>query len=218
MCYGPARGYGDTGPAEPVESAMTSLRSWQTALRRWRVPVVVPAVVTACALPAMAACSTEPARVELPAKPAAATPAALSQPAPATPRQQVIAALAGYTAALGRAEQSGSDIMARQLLRPYVAASRIGGLVKALSSIWAKGERFYGQDVLHVLGVRIDGHRAFVHDCDDTSSMGLENATTGELLPGTAGVQHANLVTRLGQVAGRWLVESQLPEDVPCAP
>jgi hypothetical protein len=197
---------------------MTSLRSWQTALRLRRVPVVALAVVTACALPAVAACSPEPARVELPAKPAAATPPALSQQFPATPRRQVLAALTGYTAALGRAEQSRSDIVARQLLRPYLAASRIGGLVKAVSSIWAKGDRFYGQDVLHVLGVRIDGHRAFVHDCDNTSGMGLESATTGELLAGTAGVQHANLVTRLDQVAGHWLVESQLPEDVPCAP
>jgi len=196
---------------------MTSLRSWQTALRKRCVPVVVPAIVTACVLPVVAACSGEPALVELPAKPAG-TPAALSQFAPATPRQQVLAALTGYTAALGRAEQSRSDIVARKLLRPYVAASRIGGLVDALSGIWAKGDRFYGQDVLHVLGVRIDGHRAFVHDCDDTSAMGLESGATGQILPGTAGVQDANLVTRLDQVAGHWLVESQLPEDVPCAP
>jgi hypothetical protein len=197
---------------------MTSLRPWQTASGRRRVPVIVPAIVTACALPAVAACSGEPAQVELPAKPAAASSAALSQLGQATPRQQVLAALTGYTAALGRAEQSRSDIVARKLLRPYVAASRISGLVEAVSGIWAKGDRFYGQDVLHVLGVRIDGHRAFVHDCDDTSAMGLESAATGQILPGTAGVQHANLVTRLDQVAGHWLVESQLPEDVPCAP
>jgi len=197
---------------------MTSLRPWQTASRRRRVPVMVPVVVAACALPAIAACAGEPARVELPAKPAVATPAALSRLAPATPRQQVLTALTGYTAALSRAEQSRSDIAARRLLRPYVAAGRIGGLVEAVSSIWAKGDRFYGQDVLHVLGVRIDGHRAFVHDCDDTSAMGLESAATGQVLAGTAGVQHANLVTRLDRVAGRWLVESQLPEDVPCAP
>jgi len=207
-----------TAPAEPLESAMTSLRSWQTASRKRRVPVVVLGIVTACVLPVVAACSDEPAWVELPAKPATVNPAALSQFAPATPRQQVLAALTGYTAALGRAEQSRSDIVVRKLLRPYVAASRIGGLVEAISSIWAKGDRFYGQDVLHVVGMRIDGHRAFVHDCDDTSAMGLESAATGQILPGTAGVQHANLVTRLDQVAGHWLVESQLPEDVPCAP
>jgi hypothetical protein len=91
-------------------------------------------------------------------------------------------------------------------------------LVEAISTIWARGDRFYGEDVLHILGVRIDGHRAFVHDCDDTSGLGLENAATGQAVPGSAGVRHANLVTRLDQVAGRWLVESQLLQDVPCAP
>jgi hypothetical protein len=197
---------------------MMSLRSWQTALRKRRVLVVVPATVTACALLAIGGCSGEPARVELPAKPTAAAPASLSEQARATPRQQVLAALTGYTVALGRAEHSGSDIMARQLLQPYVAASRIGGLIVAVSTIWSKGDRFYGEDVLHFLGVRVDGHRAFVHDCDDTSAMGLENAATGQLLPGTAGVQYANLVTRLDQVAGHWKVESQLTEDVPCTP
>jgi hypothetical protein len=197
---------------------MTSARAWQTALWKRRLQVVVSAMVAACTLPVLAACSGKPAQVELPAKPAVATPAASPRPASAAPRQQVLAALTGYTTALGRAEQSRSVTTARQLLRPYVAASRIGGLVEAVSAIWARGDRFYGQDVLHIIGVRIRGHRAFVHDCDDTSHMGLENAATGQALPVSAGVQHANLVTRLDQVAGHWLVESQLPEAVPCAP
>ncbi len=202
---------------------MTSPRSWQTELRRRRVPVVVTAVVAACVLPVLAACAAEPGEIDLPAKPAAvtpaaATPAALSAPVRATPREQVLAALTGYTAALDRAEQSRSDRTARQLLRPYLAARRIGGLVEALSTIWARGDRFYGEDVLHVISVRIDGHRAFVHDCDDTSAMGLQNAATGQVVPGSAGVLHANLVTRLDQAAGHWMVEFQLPEDVPCAP
>jgi hypothetical protein len=145
-------------------------------------------------------------------------PTATGKPFFVTPRQQVLAALIGYTAALGRAEQSRSVAVARRLLRPYLAAGRIDGLVEAVSNIWAKGDRFYGTDVLHIIGARIDGRRAFVHDCDDTSGMGLENAATGQALPGSAGVRRANLVTRLDQVAGHWLVESQLPEGVSCAP
>jgi len=140
------------------------------------------------------------------------------EPVSSTPRQQVLGALTGYTAALRRAEQSRSVTTASRLLRPYVAARRIDGLIEAVSSVWAKGDRFYGDDVLHIIGVRIRGRRAFVHDCDDTSGMGLENAATGQAVPGSAGVQHANLVTRLDQVAGRWMVESQLPEAVPCEP
>ena len=197
---------------------MTSPLAWQTALTKRRVQAVLSAMVAACTISVLTACSGEPAQAELPAKRAAATMAVSREPALATPRQQVLAVLTGYTAALGRAEQSRSVTMARRLLRPYLAASRIGGLVEAVSGIWVRGDRFYGEDVLHILGVRIDGHRAFVHDCDDTSDMGLEDAATGQVLPGSAGVQHANLVTRLEQVAGHWLVESQVPEDVPCAP
>jgi hypothetical protein len=192
---------------------MTSPRLRQAAFRTLRVP----AIVTACAVPVLVGCSGVAAKVELPPKPSTATEVRSSEPVAATPRQQVLAALTGYTAALGRAEQSRSGAVARRLLRPYLAASRVGGLVEAITVIWARGETFYGEDVLHILSVRIDGRRAFVHSCDDTSGMGLEDTATGQAVPGSAGVQHANLVTRLGHVAGRWLVESQLPEDVPCA-
>jgi hypothetical protein len=196
---------------------MTSPRAWQAAFRKRRVPVVL-AMAVACAMPVLAACSRGPAQVRLPAKPAAAIPAASHVPVSETPRQQVLATLTGYTAALGRAEQSRSVTMARRLLRPYLAAGQLGGLVSAISTIWARGDSFYGEDVLHVIGIRIDGRRAFVHGCDNTSGMGLENAATGQALPGSAGVPDANLVTRLDQVAGRWLVESQVPEGVSCAP
>jgi len=197
---------------------MTAPHAWQTAFARQRVPVVVVAIAAACTVPVLAACSSGPAEVGLPAKPAAATPAPSRARIAATPRQQVLAALTGYTAALSLAEQSRSAAVARRLLQPYLAAGRIGGLVAAVSAIWARGDRFYGDDVLHTLGVRIDGHRAYVHDCDDTSHMGLENAATGQALPGSAGVPDANLVTRIDQVAGHWLVESQVPESLPCAP
>jgi hypothetical protein len=209
---------GVTGTAEPVETAMTTPRAWQAPFGRRLVPVVAVAIAAACTVPLLAACSREPALVGLPSKPAAATPAVSDAQVSATPRQQVLATLTGYTAALGQAEQSGSVTVARQLLRPYLAASRIGGLVAAVSAIWSRGDRFYGDAVLHIIGVHIDGHRAYVHDCDDTTGMGLESAATGQTLPGSAGVRDANLVTRLDQVAGLWVVESQVPESVPCAP
>ena len=132
---------------------MTSPRSRQTAPRTRRVP----ALLVACLAPALAACSGAAAQVQLPAKPAAATPAAQASPAALTARQQVVAALAGYVTALGQAEQSRSGAAARRILRPYLAADRIGGLVRAVSIIWASGDAFYGQDVLHVLTVRIEG-------------------------------------------------------------
>jgi hypothetical protein len=193
---------------------MTSPRSWQTAFRTRRVPVLL----MACLAPVLAACSGAAAEVQLPARPAAATSGAAATPTVLTSRQQVIAALTGYVTALSQAERSGSSAAARRILRPYLAANRIGGLVEAVSSIWARGDAFYGQDVLHVLSVRIEGRRAFVHDCDDTSGMGLEYGASGQTVPGSSGVAHENVVTRLELAGGRWKVASQLPEDVPCAP
>jgi hypothetical protein len=156
--------------------------------------------------------------VQLPAKPAAATRAALGRPAVLTPRQRVMAALTGYLTALNQAEQSRSRAAARRILRPYLAADRVGGLLRAISTIWASGDAFYGQDILHVLSVRVEGRRAFVHDCDDTSGMRLEYAASGQTVPGSSGVPHDNVITRLELAQGRWRVESQLPEDLPCAP
>ena len=126
-------------------------------------------------------------------------------------------ALTGYTSALGAADKSRNPAAAHQLLRPYLMASRISGLVQAMHAIWAKEEAFFGQEVLYVSKVTIHGGRAFVLACDDTSGMGLMSTATGQVVPGSSGVPRTNLVTRLDLVGGRWLVEFQLVEDVPCS-
>jgi len=178
-------------------------------------------VLAACLVPVLAACSGAAAQVRLPAKAANTTaqrPASVGRQQKVPPRQQVVGALTAYTGALSQADKSGSEAEARRLLQPYLAAGRIGGVVRAVDTIWTSGDRFYGQDVLHVLSVRINGSHAFVHDCDNTSGMGLQNTTTGRTVPGSAGVAHANIVTSLELVKGHWLVQFQLPEDVPCVP
>jgi hypothetical protein len=138
------------------------------------------------------------------------TPAALSA------QQQVIAVRTNYTAAIGEAEKSRSAIEARELLRPYLAADRIDGLVQTMASIWTKGEVFYGQDVLHIVRVTVTDTAAFVYDCDDTSSMGLKYAATGEVVPGSQGSPEMNLITRLDLTGGHWLVQFQVVVDQPC--
>ena len=162
----------------------------------------------------LAACSSAAGLVRLPPRSADVATATM-QRAP-TPRQQVLAAFAAYTAALHAADLSGNAALARRLLRPYLTAARIPGVVQTERAIWAKGERFYGQTVLHVLSVRIEGRRAFVHDCDNTSAMGLRSASTGRPVPGTVGIPDDNIITRLDLVRGHWFVAFQLIEDVPC--
>jgi hypothetical protein len=188
-------------------------RSLPPTARRLIWPAMLGCVLTV----ALAACSGAAAQVRLPPKPARTPVPAIARAAPATPAQQAAAALAGYVGALGQAGKARKAALARDLLRPYLAGDRISGVVGALSAIWAKGDTFYGQDVMHVLSVRVQGRRAFVHDCDNTSGMGLDDPA-GQPVPGSAGVPADNVVTRLDLTGCHWLVEFQLIEDVPCAP
>ncbi len=195
---------------------MTCISSRHAALSR-RHRVVAAAAAVAPVLVVLVSCGGG-TTVRLPAKPRAAASAVASTPGASSPREQVIAALVGYTGALSEADKSQNVAAARRLLQPYLAASRIAGVVETMSTIWAKGDVFFGQDVLHVLSVTISGQSAFVHDCDDTSGMGLDYQATGELVPGSAGNPEVNIVTHLALVSGRWLVQFQLVEDVPCTP
>jgi hypothetical protein len=164
---------------------------------------------------ALAGCAMPVPQVRLPGK-LVATSTAISAPPPMTPRQQVLAALIGYTTALGQADKSRSSAVARELLRPFLAAGRIAGLVQAMEAIWARGESFTGQDILHVSSISVVRQHAFVHDCDNTSGMALVNVATGHIVPGSSGTSRANLVTRLDLISGDWLVQFQLLEDLPC--
>jgi hypothetical protein len=188
-----------------------------------RMPLAVPILTATVLVMACAGCTASLTQVRLPLK-AMETPAAISAAAAKTafpvmtPRQQVLAALAGYMTALGRAEDSRSGEVARELLRPYLAPDRVEGLVRAMTAIWARGESFDGQDVMHVSNVTIVGGHAFVHDCDDTSGTALVDIFTGGFVLGSSGTSRANVVTRLELVGGHWLVQFQLIEDLPCAP
>ena len=76
----------------------------------------------------------------------------------------------------------------------------------------------YGSVVQHIIGVRVQGTKAWVHDCDNTSDSGLANGRTGQVVPGSLGTADDNLVTRLNLVDGHWMVWVQTIEDLPCKP
>ncbi|HXW87464.1 MAG TPA: hypothetical protein VEJ42_04330 [Streptosporangiaceae bacterium] len=194
---------------------MTDLCRPSAGPRRCHGMIAAAGVVAAL----LAGCGGAAPAARLPARPAlppVTTRATTGTAAVASARQQVIAALAGYTAALSQADKSRSAVQARHLLQPYLVASRIAGVVQTMSSIWARGEVFFGQDLLHVQSVIVTGQSAFVRDCDNTSGMGLAYQSTGQLVPGSAGVSELNVVTHLELTGGRWLVQFQLIEDVPC--
>jgi hypothetical protein len=184
----------------------------------WRLSAW-PAVMVACLAPLLAACAATAPLVHLPAKPKqheARAAAATFQPP--SPRQQVIAAYLGYTTAMTDAFNSRSPAQVRQLLAPYLDAATVHNAIRAFSQAWAKGEVTYGQVERHIIGVSIEGTAAWVHDCDNTSNSGLAYASTDQIVPGSLGIPHDNLVTKLNLVRGHWVVYVQTIEDVSCTP
>ena len=188
-----------------------------TPQRYGRRPAGLALLVTACLAPLLAACAGAAAQVHLPAK-TQATAAAAPAPQPLTPREQVVAAFTGYTTAMATAFDSRSPAEVRQLLSPYLNAATIANAVQAFSQAWRQNEVSFGQPERHIIGVRIDGGAAWVHDCDNTSKSGLEYAGTGQIVPGSLGTVDDNLMTRLDLVAGHWVIGVQTVEEVPCTP
>jgi hypothetical protein len=178
-----------------------------------RLPSAMAALLAAGLAPLLAACGGAAAQVQLPVKAAAATSASPAAPA-LTPRQQVVVAFSGYTAAMTAAFDSRSPSQVRQLLGPYLDQTTISNAVRAFSQAWGQHEVSYGHAEHHIIGVTIRGAAAWVHDCDDTSGSGLAYST-GQVVPGTLGSPRENLVTRLNLVSGHWLVGVQTIEDVP---
>jgi hypothetical protein len=173
-------------------------------------------VILACLVSLLAGCAGVATSVRLPSKAAPTSAASVERPRPLSPRQQVVAAYTGYTSAVAAAFNSRNPATVRRLLRPYLNAPTIKNFVRTFSTAWAKDEVSFGHIVLHILSVKIRGNAAWVHDCDNTSGSGLKNARTGQIVPGSVGSSHSNLVTRLNRVHGKWQIDVQTVEDVPC--
>jgi len=181
------------------------------------LPLAAGALLAACLGPLLAGCGSTAAPVQLPVKPAASAAAVLKQPI-LSARQQVVAAYTGYTAAMAASFDSRSPARVRQLLDPYLGAATISNAIGAFSQAWGRNEVSYGQVVQHIIGVRVQGTAAWVHDCDNASDSGLQYASTGQVVPGSLGVSDENIVTRLNLVDGHWMVWVQTVEDLPCTP
>ena len=167
------------------------------------------------ALPGCAAAGQ--ARVALPGKTVAQSPARLAEQPPGV-RQQVRAAYAGYWVASDEALNAGNAGRARQILARYAPAAALPALISALRQDWARHASTDGSPVLHILSIRIGNGRATVHDCVDLSHAGLRNARTGRVFPHSFGSPRANYYASLVRQGGRWLVSNVLPVEVQCAP
>ena len=214
----------DTGLLQPRSevpgSRGTSTRLAPAALRspapRASTARAAAALAAAALAAAMAGCAGQPS-VALPSRAAAgASPARLAdQPGQ---RQQVMAAYAGYWQASDEALNSGNAATARQILARYTPATALPGLIAVLRQDWARHAVTDGSAVLHIVGVRIRGRHATVHDCVDLSHAGLKNARTGRVFPHSFGSQRANYYASLVLTGHGWLVSNLVPVVALCEP
>jgi len=166
-------------------------------------------------------CSVSAPGAEHPAKPMRTASAQAGSPPSAaalTPRQQVIAAYKGFLAAVRQASDTRNPRRARTFLAPYLAPAAAAELIGAFEAAWQHGEIAYGAVIPHVLGVHIAGNRAVLHDCQDGSHAGLQNARTGRVVPGTLGKADFDADITFELVGRRWLYISFIPLDARCTP
>ncbi len=186
------------------------------ALCRWSARAGLTAGLASVAL-AAAACGGQPASVPLPAKGGTAAPsqAVLTRPA-RTPAQVVTAAYQGYWQAYAAAMTASSPGRARVILARYSTPGGITALIGSLRRVWRAHDVAYGGAVTHVLSVRITGRRASVHDCLDLSHFGVQDKTTGQVVPNSFGLPDLNYYVTLELSGGRWRVSNMTPVEVSC--
>jgi hypothetical protein len=174
--------------------------------------VAVLAVLTL----ALAACSAGQASTPAPAKatsasaPATASSAPSSSPAAAT-RRAAIAAYRAFWPAGDRAERSGHAGQARAILAGYATPAWIQVMVTGMAPFWRRHEVARGRMIDHVESARVltgagRNPAAFIVDCQDASHHAVASATSGKIVPGSAGPAHAQLAATLIYRHGRWLI------------
>jgi hypothetical protein len=177
------------------------------------------AVLVAVVALALAACAGPLKPVALPHKsPLPSLPAPSPSPTESSAQQQVMDTMVNFNAAELKAEMSKDADQVRTILSPYLPADAVTKTVTLLTSIWSKGEIFYGDYVSHVLRVTVDGTTAIAYDCDDNSNSGLKYAASGKIVPGSQGVADLNVDTHMSLEGHHWMIVVQNLVDKPCEP
>jgi hypothetical protein len=144
-------------------------------------------------------------------------PTATSAPT-ASARTQVIAAYTAYFPA-SKAAEAAAPSRAQAILAPYAAQPYLRNVLAQMAGYRARGETAWGYVVPHITSVTVDGATAEVHDCQDASHAALASASTGKVIPGTAGQARTSLIASLALGSdGRWRITSLAHLAVPCSP
>jgi len=155
--------------------------------------------------------------------PAHSTPAhaPTASPSPAdtgSATAQVIAAYTAYFPA-SKAAEAAAPSRAQAILAPYAAQPYLRNVLAQMAGYRARGQTAWGYVVPHITSVTVDGSTAEVRDCQDASHAALASASTGTVIPGTAGKAGTSLIASLALGSdGRWRITSLAHLAVPCSP
>ena len=153
-----------------------------------------------------------------PATPATSTRSTAPQsPSITTPAEEraVLAAYEAFYSAVAQAEANPPE--ADSILAPVATGLQYETTVSAIKGTALAGEETFGQPILNPVVVSIDGVKAVVHDCQDTSGTGRRVVETGEVL--TVGRNPDSAKSTLELIDGTWKVsttEFVEPTDAYC--
>ncbi|MFG1697244.1 hypothetical protein [Nonomuraea sp. NPDC049309] len=137
-------------------------------------------------------------------------------PTPTTDRDAVLAAYRELYRAGPRAEQVPADER-RAILAQVATQPLLDTMLKGIDALRASGRVTWGQPVLHVFDVQVQGDRAALHDCQDARKAGQADDRTGKRL--THGMPRTHMVAALvKEPDGVWRVAKVDQLEEPCSP
>lgn len=143
---------------------------------------------------------------------ASATPT----PIPTADKDAVLAAYRELYRVGPRAEQAPAEER-RTILAQVATQPLLDTMLKGIDALRASGRVTWGQPVLHVFEVQVQGDRAALHDCQDARRAGQADDRTGKRL--THGMPRTHMVAALvKEPDGVWRVAKVDQLEEPCSP
>ncbi|MBA9003055.1 hypothetical protein [Thermomonospora cellulosilytica] len=145
------------------------------------------------------------AAVDLPPKPSTdiTVPTAVT-PSPADETAEVRRTYVESVALLDRADTLPEGTR-RQRLAQYLTDPQLSRILDRIKDLHAENLTSYGASVPHIKSVKVEGDKATVHDCQDSSNSGLMDATTQRKI--NRGVKEESIKALMQKHSdGRWRI------------
>lgn len=171
---------------------------------------VLPAAISAAVLALVGCSSDNGVQTEDPAATVAMTPTRSA----ASEQEAILAAYrAFFDAQTGISEAPAAE--RRAMLEPLATDPALSRVLRGMLAADDAGEVGYGKEVIDPRVTRVDGDEAEIADCQDTSTAGRKNRSTGKVI--TRGTPEADVEATMQRGAdGTWRVATVDYKDDEC--